>query len=391
MKKTAIISEFNPFHNGHKYILKKAREITKSDVIICIMSGDLVQRGELSLIDKFKRADSAINYCDMVIEMPSFVTLQSANMFAFKNIEILNKLDIDYLAFGIENIGEEEFLENAKVLIDNDKIISDNIKSLLSKGLSYTKASYLASSKLINDESFLSSNNILAIEYMRAIKMINPSIKVMPIRRQGSMNKDENFSDDFYASSTSIRNNLKNKKISSYMPKVSNDKLSEFLSEYKSFPNNNLIYDTFRYKLLIEKKDMSDILCFEKGLDNLFIKICKESHTFNDFIEKSVSQRFTKSRIKRLLLNYLLDNKTYLNDIEINFAKILAFNKKSTSIIKQSKMNFVIQKKDSEILSFFDKKIYDKMIDASNLYSLSINRDFNYDFTKSIKIKESSL
>lgn len=221
--------------------------------------------------------------------------------------------------------------------------------------------------------------------------MINPSIKVMPIRRQGSMNKDENFSDDFYASSTSIRNNLKNKKISSYMPKVSNDKLSEFLSEYKSFPNNNLIYDTFRYKLLIEKKDMSDILCFEKGLDNLFIKICKESHTFNDFIEKSVSQRFTKSRIKRLLLNYLLDNKTYLNDIEINFAKILAFNKKSTSIIKQSKMNFVIQKKDSEILSFFDKKIYDKMIDASNLYSLSINRDFNYDFTKSIKIKESSL
>src|SRR5699024_311810 len=100
MKTLAIISEFNPFHNGHKYLLEKSKEITGADFALTIMSGDFVQRGEPAIIDKFRRADVALE-CgfDLVIEMPNFVSLQSANFFARKNIEILNKLGVNYIAF----------------------------------------------------------------------------------------------------------------------------------------------------------------------------------------------------------------------------------------------------------------------------------------------------
>ncbi|MFR1138888.1 MAG: nucleotidyltransferase family protein, partial [Anaerococcus vaginalis] len=149
MKKLAIISEYNPFHNGHNYIQKKAREITNADIVIAIMSGDFVQRGEISLIDKYKRANSAMLSADLVIEMPSFISLQAANLFARKNIEILNKLEIDYLAFGIENISEKNFLKTCEKIFENENRINIETKNFLDEGMSFAKASYLASIKYI--------------------------------------------------------------------------------------------------------------------------------------------------------------------------------------------------------------------------------------------------
>ena len=122
MKTLGIISEFNPFHNGHKYLLDKAKKELKTDLAVSIMSGDFVQRGEAAIMDKFSRARVAIN-CgfDLVIEMPSFVTLQSAEFFAKKSVNILNKINIDYLVFGIENINTDDFLKACKVIIENEK------------------------------------------------------------------------------------------------------------------------------------------------------------------------------------------------------------------------------------------------------------------------------
>lgn len=391
MKKVGIISEFNPFHNGHKYLLDTAREICKADLVITIMSGDVVQRGELSLIDKYARADCAMESADIVIEMPSFITLQSANMFALKNIEILNKLKIDYLAFGIEYVDEKDFIDISSLILAKDSLIDNNIRKLVKSGLSYPRASYLATKEIIGNDKFLSSNNILAVEYLRAIKKVNPSIKAIPIRRIGALNKDENFGNKNFSSSTAIRKNIANNKITSYVPKTSYRKINEFIKEYKSFADKNLIYNMFRYKILIEKKQMSDILCFEDGMDNL-LKKASEKHTgFNDFINDVATKRFTKARIKRLILNFLLDNKNKLNDLDINFIKILAFNKKATFLLKDKSLTYVIQKKDSYNLKTSDKFIYKKIIDASNLFSLAIGRDINYDFTKIIQIKESSL
>lgn len=391
MKKLAIISEYNPFHNGHNFIQKKAREITNADLLISIMSGDFVQRGEISLIDKYKRANSAMISADLVIEMPSFISLQAANLFAQKNIEILNKLKIDYLAFGIENINEKDFFKTCEILFDNRDKINKDIKNYLDQGMSYAKASYLSSNKYVDNEKFFSANNILALEYFRAIKNLNSNIKALPIKRQKSMNKDEYFNFNHFASSSSIRNNINDIKIKEYLPEISYKYINEFKNQHSFFPNNNYLYILFSYKILIEKRDMKNILCFEEGMDNYLIKMARENKSYEDFIKNSSSQRFTSSRIKRLMINYLLDNKTFLNEIDINFIKVLAFNEKALTLFKETDLDIVIQKKDLEKLDKENKIIYEQIIKASNLYSQVLGRDFDYDYKQKISIKKSSI
>lgn len=390
MKKLAIISEYNPFHNGHNFIQKKAKEITKANLVIAIMSGDFVQRGEPSLIDKYKRADSAMISADLIIEMPSFISLQSANLFARKNIEILNKLKIDYLAFGIENISEEDFFKSVENILNNNENIDKKTKYFLDKGLSFSKASYEASKTYALNEDFFSANNILALEYIRAIKNSNSKIKAIPIKRIKSMNKDKNLDKKTFASSTAIRNNINNSNIKSYLPESSLENIEKFKNQYNNFPDMEKLYELFRYKILIENINMSNILCYEEGMDNYLKKLAEKNFLYNDFINEASSLRFTKSRIKRLMINYLLENTIDLNNIEINFIKVLAFNEKSTRFFKDQAVSILIQKKDEKKLKDNEKIIYDQMIKASNLYSFLINRNMNSDFTQKITIKNSS-
>ena len=390
MKKLAIISEYNPFHNGHNYIQKKSREITNADIVIAIMSGDFVQRGEISLIDKYKRANSAMLSADLVIEMPSFISLQAANLFARKNIEILNKLEIDYLSFGIENISEKNFIKTCEKIFENENRINIDTKTFLDEGMSFAKASYLASIEYIENKEFFSANNILALEYLRAIKKLKANIEIVPIKRKNSMNKDVELRKDSFSSSSSIRNNIENIKIKDYLPRLSYNYLKEFKNEYNIFPQNDLLYELFRYKILIEEKNMDDILCYENGMENYLKKIAKDEIFYKDFIKNSTSQRFTKSRIKRLMINYLLENKTYLNEVDINFIKVLAFNEKATKLFKEKNLNIIMQKKDIEKLNKENKIIFEQMIKASNLYSMVIGRQFYSDYREKISIKKSS-
>lgn len=390
MKKLAIISEYNPFHNGHNYIQKKSREITNANIVIAIMSGDFVQRGEISLIDKYKRANSAMLSADLVIEMPSFISLQAANLFARKNIEILNKLEIDYLAFGIENISEKNFLNTCEKIFENENIINIDTKNFLDEGMSFAKASYLASIKYIENKEFFSANNILALEYLRAIKKLKANIEIVPIKRKNSMNKDVELKKDSFSSSSSIRNNIENIKIKDYLPSFSYNYIKEFKNEYNIFPQNDLLYEIFRYKILIEEKNMKDILCYEDGMENYLKKIAKDEIFYKDFIKNSTSQRFTKSRIKRLMINYLLENKTLLNEVDINFIKVLAFNENATKLFKECKLNVIMQKKDIDKLNKENKIIFEQMIKASNLYSMVIGRKFDSDYREKISIKKSS-
>lgn len=390
MKKLAIISEYNPFHNGHNYIQKKAREITNADIVIAIMSGDFVQRGEISLIDKYKRANSAMLSADLVIEMPSFISLQAANLFARKNIEILNKLEIDYLAFGIENISEKNFIKTCEKIFENENRINIDTKTFLDEGMSFAKASYLASIKYIENKEFFSANNILALEYLRAIKKLKANIEIIPIKRKNSMNKDVELRKDLFSSSSSIRNNIENIKIKDYLPRLSYNYIKKFKNEYNIFPQNDLLYELFRYKILIEEKNMDDILCYENGMENYLKKIAKDEIFYKDFIKNSTSQRFTKSRIKRLMINYLLENKTFFNEVDINFIKVLAFNEKATKLFKETNLNIIMQKKDIDKLNKENKIIFEQMIKASNLYSMIIGRQFDSDYREKISIKKSS-
>lgn len=387
MKKLAIISEFNPFHNGHKYLLEKSKEITRSDLAISFMSGDFVQRGQAALIDKFARANVAIKEgFDLVIEMPNFISLQSASFFAYKSIEILDKVDIDYLCFGIENISPNEFNNIIEVLFDNESSLDKLTAKYLKEGNSYTRSSYLAMEDILQDTSFISANNILALEYISAIKKLSSKIKPIPVERIGANNQDKAIKDKKFASSTAIRKNI-DRDLASFLPKSSYLEIEAFKKTYKSFPNRDILYEILKYKILIERKNPKEILCYEEGLENLFYKNILQAKNFQDFLNLSISPRYTKSRIKRFALNYILENKKNLNEIDINFIKVLAFNKKATDFFKECKMDIVINKKDTYKLDANNKRILENMIQASNLYSILSGRELYLDYKRNFSIK----
>lgn len=383
MKTLAIISEFNPFHNGHEYLLKKSKELTSANLSISLMSGDYVQRGERAIIDKFSRADSAMKAgFDMVIEMPVHISLQSAEYFAQGSINILDKLNIDYLSFGIENMNPEEFLEKTNILLEK----KDDLEALTRKYIkssSFTKARYDATMEILDDENFISSNNILALEYIRAIDRINSKIKPIPIRRLSSENADLYLREGKISSSTAIRNNI-HKDYKDHVPRYSYQSIED---SKKSFGIASMDYEygIFSYLLLLEKRPMDEIIGFEEGIDNYLSKIVKENHdSFLKFLNQAITKRYTSARIRRLMLNYILDNKSYFNSYDINFYKVLTFRENASFIFRNSKARAVLTKADYDKLSLNDKTIFDHIIDASNLYSMGQKRELFRDFSKKI-------
>ena len=380
MKTLGIISEFNPFHNGHKYLLDKAKRELNPDLSLSIMSGDFVQRGEASIMDKFTRASIAIQSgFDLIVEMPSFVSLQSAEFFALKSVSILDKMNVDYLVFGIENIVVDEFLSKSKIIIENQNNIDILIKDALNTGLSYPKAYNLAISNLVGSE-FISSNNVLALEYLRAIYKINSKIRPYPIERIKTLNKDDTIKDKVYASSTAIRNNI-DYNINKLMPEISYQGLVDFRNRFQMF-DEEIVYNIFRFKLLIENTPMDEVIGYEEGIDNYLFKLAQDSLSYDDFLKQATSQRYTRSRIKRLVINYILYNKTSLNDTVISFIKVLGYNVHAANNFHKFSKNLeiIISKKNLNKLDEKNLQIYNKMIEASNLYSLGTNRNYYYDY-----------
>ena len=214
MPTIAIVSEYNPFHNGHLYQIQKIKELFPESTVISVMSGNLVQRGEIALFNKYDRAKIAgKNGVDAVFELPSVYSNAPANIFAFSAVYILHKLSgVDFLCFGSES-GELESLDFAA-----EKIMSEDFKSRLhdtiktNKNNNYPKNIYNLFHELYGEEKAAvlnGSNNILAIEYLKAIKTLNSDIKPLTIKRTGA---------DFNASASYIRANIANHDIKNFMP-----------------------------------------------------------------------------------------------------------------------------------------------------------------------------
>ena len=383
MKTLAIISEFNPFHKGHKYLLDEAKKQTNAELSLSIMSGDYVQRGEPAIIDKFSRADSAMKAgFDMVVEMPSFISIQSAEYFAIGSIKILEKIGIDYLCFGIEKLNPDEFLEKVDILIEKSYELEELTKNNLHNS-SFTKARYDATCQLLGENNFITSNNILALEYIRAIRKIDSKIKPVPIKRISSLNKESELKKENISSSTAIRKNIFND-YKDHVPNFSYEVIEESIQKF-GIPSMDYEYEIFKYLLLIEQKPMDNILGYEDGIENYLWKIAVKNQNFSSFLEEATTKRYTSSRIKRLVLNFILDNESYMNDFDIDFYKVLAFNKNSEYIFRNSKSMPVLTKKDMDRLTGTDKKVLTQMLKASNLYNISTGRDLNQDFTKKIR------
>lgn len=264
MKAVGLVTEYNPFHNGHLYHLNKAMELTGADISVAVMSGDFVQRGEPAVLDKYTRTSMALNSgVNLVVELPVNYAVSSAESFAAGALKVLDYIKADSIAFGSESGNIERLSKLAHILCDNEDTLYKEISKYTANGISYAAARQKVVEKLTDKDTaamLTSSNNILAVEYLKAIIKNNYAIKPYTVQRQGDAYNDTDIRSD-YASATALRGNLKADNISKYIPV----KASLILSS-----NTNYIYPD----------DITEAL-FTRLLDILFAS----SYDKNVFIE----------------------------------------------------------------------------------------------------------
>ena len=213
MKAVGLVTEYNPFHNGHLYHLNKAMELTGADISVAVMSGDFVQRGELAVLDKYTRASMALNSgVNLVVELPVNYAVSSAESFAAGALKVLDYIKADSIAFGSESGNIERLSKLAHILCDNEDTLYKEISKYTANGISYAAARQKVVEKLTDKDTaamLTSSNNILAVEYLKAVIKNNYAIKPYTVQRQGDSYNDTDIRSE-YASATALRENLKN-------------------------------------------------------------------------------------------------------------------------------------------------------------------------------------
>lgn len=357
MKISAIISEYNPFHSGHLYHIKKTKALTEDSLLIVLMSGNFTQRGIPSIMDKWSRAKMAVlNGADLVLELPTLFSLSSAEFFSHGAVSILNGLNsIDYLSFGSECGDVNNIILIAEVLSNEPLKYKTLLKDYLNKGLPFTTSrtlalkDYLKETSILNNtiDSLLSSpNNILAIEYCKSLIKLNSNIKPLTIERIGGGYNDSSLN-PIFSSATSIRDYLKNNEdlnpLSEHMPKASYDILSTLKNEGYDFVFEEKIFSFIKYKLLCNKNNLSLIPEASEGLDNKILKEITNSSSLNELILKVKSKRYTYTRINRILCQYFIGFDNYdilsLRKTCPNYIRPLAFNENGSKILKNIKLN----------------------------------------------------
>ena len=264
MKAVGLVTEYNPFHNGHLYHLNKAMELTGADISVAVMSGDFVQRGEPAVLDKYTRASMALNSgVNLVIELPVNYAVSSAESFAAGALKVLDYIKADSIAFGSESGNIERLSKLAHILCDNEDTLYKEISKYTANGISYAAARQKVVEKLTDKDTaamLTSSNNILAVEYLKAIIKNNYAIKPYTVQRQGDSYNDTDIRSE-YASATALRENLKADNISEYIPVKAGLILSS---------NTNYIYPDDITEVLFTR--LLDILFASNYDKNVFIE-----------------------------------------------------------------------------------------------------------------------
>ena len=408
MKKVlGIIAEYNPFHNGHLYHLNTSKEITHCDYSIAVISGNFTQRGNTSLVDKWLKTKSAIkNGVDLVIELPVLYSISSAENFAEGSIKILNSLGIvNYLSFGSETENIKLLSKYADILCEEPKEYKKLLNEELSSGISYPKArqkalqSYLHYESLNDIDALNCSNDILGIEYLKALKKSNSKITPIAIKRNKSNYSDTRIHENI-ASATAIRKFIQNDNtinLKNILPKISYEILVDAINSQKIVKDLSCYEKEILYILRrMSIEQISKLADVSEGLEFGIKKASISSKNLSELIDSIKSKRYTTTRIYRILLYALLD--ITKKDIEISkktnpYIRILGFNEKGKSLISDiSKSNpnlqiitsvkkFTEYNKDNNL-----KLLLEKDILATNIYTLGYTNSglANRDYTEKI-------
>ncbi|MEG2275772.1 MAG: nucleotidyltransferase [Clostridia bacterium] len=395
MKILGIIAEYNPFHSGHKYHIEKAKKITSADYVICIMSGNFTQQGNVAVLDKFTRAKIACSYgVDLVLELPTVFATSSSEYFAKSAISILHSLGcIDYICFGSEAKNIEEFNEVYTHITQNKAKIDIAIKTKLDTGMAFQNAKIKSICEEYNGkldiDSFFKSNNILGLEYVMALKSLNSTIQPLCIHRSKSTYNSKVVALNGLSSATSIREYLYANndltKLTCTIPEIS---LKSLQNSY--LPKNEDFYSVFRYIVLGNKNIIKDIDDISEGLENRIYANAVKCTSYGDFLNATITKRYTLSKIKRIyckiLLNITKEKSQLLYEKNALYARILALNTNSKCLL-----GHIAKSANLPILSMLNQASYKELnenqkclldvdILATNLFDIIQKKTLNNDY-----------
>lgn len=411
-----IIAEYNPFHNGHLYHLKESKKATGAEYTVAIISGNFTQRGSTSIIDKWKKTEMALqNGVDLIIELPVLYSISSSENFAEGSIKILNSLGIiDFLSFGSETSYIKILNNFANILYDEPKEYKKILSNYLDTGLSFPKArenallEYIKNFEDVNTnfdnyKNILSSpNNILGIEYLKAIKKYKSSIKPVCIKRSiADYNSSDISINTSIASATAIRELIKNKNfntIKTVIPEKSYSILADCINSGCIIPDLNCFEKEIIYVLRkMSIKEIANLPDVSEGLEFLIKKAVNSCNTLTELLNTIKSKRYTITRLQRILLYALLDiskkNMKLSKEVDSPYIRVLGFNDNGKKLISKimdknpnqplitSVKKFVDNNSNTSLQTMLNKDIF-----ATNVYSLGFkNNSFaNLDFKNGI-------
>lgn len=368
MKFCSIICEYNPFHNGHLYQLQEAKLRSGADAILCIMSGNFVQRGEAAVLDKFTRAKHAVQAgADIVVELPTLFATSNAELFAKGAISLLSSLPcVTSLCFGTENADKDSFLLAANALNHEPKEVSEKIKANTALGMSYAKARANAWEGVLPSELLCSPNNILGLEYTRAILEKNADIDILPVSRIGSGYHDEQLQEN-YSSASAIRASIRQgisyaHNLPNYVEHDLPDRLEDQLDVLE------------KYAVLSRSAEEIARTCdCSEGLENALKKAALSPQSLTETL---TSARYTASRIRRIALQNLLHiDETLVKECLQTplYLRVLAIKKERVELLSElsrSPLPIIIRANDQNSLTGTAKIAYEKDLFAEKVYQL---------------------
>ena len=362
---TGIICEYNPFHNGHKYHIDKIKEMYPNDEIILVISSHFLQRGETSLINKWKKTEIALTEgVDLVIELPFVFSSQGADIFAKGAIEILDSLKVDRIVFGSEINDIEVLKDMASVQINNNKFNS-LVKEYTSEGVNYPTAVAKAI-KILTHREANTPNDLLGISYIKEIIKQNSKIKPMCIQRTNDFHSKNAYGT--IASATSIREYIKDgKDYSRLVP----DSTLKCLNEDLYFTEK--YFDLLKYKIISNLNELDKFQTVDEGIEGRIKKYIFLSNSLEELINNIKTKRYTYNKIKRMLIHILCNfTKEEANQCNTSeYIRVLGFNQNGknflNSIKKESKLPIITS------YSNIDSKILDIEFRTSAIYFMIAN------------------
>ncbi len=369
MSKTiGIICEYNPFHNGHKYQIDRIREEIDDATIVIIMSGSTVQRGEFSIFDKYTRARVALECgADAVFELPYPYSSSCAEIFARAGVNIATNLGCDYLYFGTESKNIEHIESVAKAL-DSLEFEEYLKEELLDKNQSFISAKERAL-KRMSYEIPNTSNDMLALEYIRAIKALNSDMKYKAIQRKGANYNDENICETM--SATAIRKNFKENSNLLSVPWDANSLYENEINDGNVLDERAFNDFIYKYALITPRILFDEAFDSNKEIGAIIKESASNSKTANDFIEGLSSKVYTSSRIKRVILYTVFGIKTI--EKVPNFTLLLAANDNGKKIINKTRKNdnftIITKHSDGKNLSVEQKQMLEKNYEIYGVFS----------------------